>query len=125
MDISDLARPDVAPNEVSTSGAAVASRLHAGIVEGCSAPEVQGREVPAWRGEVKNELLPPVVHSRGNEEEPPRRYYAVARGRRPGIYTSWDEIEPLVSGFRGNKHKSFRTKQEAEAHIVQERVKFH
>lgn len=29
--------------------------------------------------------------------EKPRRYYTIARGRAPGIYMSWAEIEPLVS----------------------------
>ena len=41
------------------------------------------------------------------------KYYAVARGLRPGIYTSWTEVQPLVSGFVGAIHKSFKTLEEA------------
>lgn len=50
----------------------------------------------------------------------PRRYYAVVVGYRPGIYTSREDYEPQVTGFRGNKFKSFRTRLEAENYMVWE-----
>lgn len=46
-----------------------------------------------------------------------RRYYAVAEGRRPGIYESWIEAGEQVNGFPGNRHQAFRTKEEA-AHYL-------
>ena len=30
------------------------------------------------------------------------RYYAVAKGRKPGIYEDWDDAKKQVDGFRGN-----------------------
>jgi hypothetical protein len=43
-----------------------------------------------------------------------RHYYAVAIGRRPGIYESWVEAAEQVSGYRGSVHKAFSTRAEAE-----------
>ncbi|KAG2502047.1 hypothetical protein HYH03_000541 [Edaphochlamys debaryana] len=42
------------------------------------------------------------------------KYYAVRVGRRPGIYTSWEQVKPLVDGFLGAKHKSFKSRMAAE-----------
>ena len=42
------------------------------------------------------------------------RYYAVRVGVKPGIYSTWGECEPMVRGFKGAVHKSFRTRSEAE-----------
>ena len=42
------------------------------------------------------------------------RYYAVRVGVNPGIYSTWGECEPMVRGFKGAVHKSFRTRSEAE-----------
>lgn len=47
-----------------------------------------------------------------------RRYYAVLKGRRSGIYTSWAEAQQQVLGFSDNNHKAFRTRSEAEAYIA-------
>lgn len=43
------------------------------------------------------------------------KYYAVRKGRRPGIYESWLCCEPEVKGYPGAVYKSFPTKAEAEA----------
>jgi ribonuclease HI len=45
--------------------------------------------------------------------DPPKKYYAVAVGRNPGIYTTWEQCEAQVSEYPGMKHKSFKTRQEA------------
>jgi ribonuclease HI len=45
----------------------------------------------------------------------PKKYYAVLKGRKTGIFTSWEECEKQVKGFRGALYKSFKTKGEAEA----------
>ncbi|KAG0574440.1 hypothetical protein KC19_VG262400 [Ceratodon purpureus] len=49
------------------------------------------------------------------------KYYAVARGISPGIYTTWDECSRQVVGVRGAVHKSFSTIQKAEEYIRQNR----
>lgn len=46
------------------------------------------------------------------------KYYAVKKGRTPGIYTDWDETKRLVSGYPNAQYKSFKTKTEAEAYIA-------
>lgn len=40
-------------------------------------------------------------------------YYAVAKGRKPGIYTSWIDCESQVKKFKGAVYKKFGTKEEA------------
>lgn len=44
-------------------------------------------------------------------------YYAVAKGRKPGIYTNWPDAEKQVTGFNGAVHKKFKSREEAEAFI--------
>jgi ribonuclease HI len=44
-------------------------------------------------------------------------FYAVRRGRKPGIFLSWKEVEPLIVGFKGSQHKKFNTRAEAEGYI--------
>ncbi|MCG8553251.1 MAG: ribonuclease HI [Desulfobacterales bacterium] len=43
----------------------------------------------------------------------PMKFYAVAKGRKTGIFNSWPEAERQVKGFAGARFKSFKTKQEA------------
>ena len=43
-----------------------------------------------------------------------KKFYAVARGVQPGIYTSWPEAEAQVKGFGGAKFKGFPSREEAE-----------
>ncbi len=45
------------------------------------------------------------------------KYYAVAQGRKTGIFTSWPEAEQQVRGFTNAIFKSFKTLQEAEAFL--------
>ena len=46
-----------------------------------------------------------------------KKFYAVKRGVRPGVYETWSACEPLVKGFPGAIHKGFPTRQEAEAFV--------
>lgn len=46
------------------------------------------------------------------------KYYAVAVGRTPGIYTTWDEAKKMVDKFPGAKFKSFATREEAQEFIT-------
>lgn len=50
------------------------------------------------------------------------KFYAVKKGKRPGIYTSWDETKKQVSGFSGAVYKSFKTLKEAEDFIDEKEV---
>ncbi len=51
-------------------------------------------------------------------EEPKRKYYAVRRGRTPGIYRTWDSCEKQVEGFSGCEFKSFKTKEGAHQYMM-------
>lgn len=44
-------------------------------------------------------------------------FYAIAKGRTPGIYTSWDIAKKQVIGFNGAKFKKFDTKEDAQSFI--------
>lgn len=44
-----------------------------------------------------------------------KKWYAVARGRKTGLYTTWPEAEREVKGFAGARFKGFATKEEALA----------
>ena len=45
------------------------------------------------------------------------KYYAVKKGKKPGVYRTWDECKAQTDGFSGAIFKSFKTKEEAEAFI--------
>jgi ribonuclease HI len=47
----------------------------------------------------------------------PEKYYAVARGRTPGIYTDWEPASLAITGTKGPKYKKFSTRAEAIAFI--------
>ncbi|RYR65084.1 hypothetical protein Ahy_A03g011075 [Arachis hypogaea] len=42
-------------------------------------------------------------------------FYAVRRGRVPGVYRSWQECEQQVNGYRNSEHRGFRNLAEAVA----------
>ena len=44
-----------------------------------------------------------------------KNFYAVRVGKRPGIYRTWAQAQPLVAGFSGAKYAGFTTKAAAEA----------
>lgn len=44
-----------------------------------------------------------------------QKFYVVWRGRKPGIYETWDECRQQVLGFKDAVYKSFPTRKEAEA----------
>lgn len=48
------------------------------------------------------------------------KFYAVAEGRAPGVYDTWDECSAQVHRYAGAVFKSFPTREEAE-HFVSER----
>lgn len=42
------------------------------------------------------------------------KYYAVAKGICPGVYTSWGDTKAQIDGYKGAKYKSFATEKEAK-----------
>lgn len=42
------------------------------------------------------------------------KWYAVKKGKNPGLYNSWDECKKQVIGFPDAEYKSFENKSEAE-----------
>jgi len=44
----------------------------------------------------------------------PSKYYVVWKGRKPGVYASWDEARAQVDGFAGARYKSFPNRSDAE-----------
>lgn len=54
-----------------------------------------------------------------------KRYYAVAKGKKPGIYTSWPEAEAQVTGFPGAIHKGFKELDQAQQWLSQQATIVH
>ena len=46
-----------------------------------------------------------------------KKYYAVQKGRVPGVYLTWDECKKQVDGFSGAAFKSFSTMEEARQFV--------
>jgi hypothetical protein len=45
------------------------------------------------------------------------KFYAIRRGRTPGLYFSWADCSRQVTCHKGEEHKSFRTLAEAEEYL--------
>jgi ribonuclease HI len=43
-----------------------------------------------------------------------KKFYAVAKGRKPGIYTNWPDAKSQIDRFTGALYKGFATRKEAE-----------
>jgi len=46
-----------------------------------------------------------------------KKFYAIAKGRKPGIYCDWPTAEAQVKGFGGARFKGFPSREQAEAWI--------
>jgi ribonuclease HI len=46
---------------------------------------------------------------------PSQKFYVVWKGRKPGIYSNWDDCKRQVDGFVGAQYKSFPSRAAAEA----------
>lgn len=44
-----------------------------------------------------------------------QKYYAVRKGKQPGIYRTWPETQKQVNGYSGAQYKSFTTETAAQA----------
>jgi len=47
-----------------------------------------------------------------------KKYYAVVKGRKTGIFSTWQECKEQITGFSGALYKSFKTRSEAEEALV-------
>ena len=47
------------------------------------------------------------------------KFYAVKKGKTPGIYLTWDECKRMVHGYPGAVYKGFKTREEAEQFLGQ------
>lgn len=45
------------------------------------------------------------------------KFYAVRKGKKTGIFSTWDECKEQVTGFKGAVYKSFKTLEEAEEFV--------
>ena len=46
-----------------------------------------------------------------------RKFYAVRKGKKVGIYNTWNECKQQVNGFSGAEYKSFTTLDEAKEYV--------
>lgn len=53
-----------------------------------------------------------------SEESMAGKFYAVRKGKVPGIYNSWDACKRMVDGYPGAIYKSFKSKKEAEDFVA-------
>ena len=86
--------------------------------EGTEPPKSGGRKAPERHRTGRKD---PATKSSPTKKD--RRYYAVARGRKPGVYTDWGQAERQVNGFSGALHKKFKTRMEAQRFVDKYKVK--
>lgn len=48
-----------------------------------------------------------------------QKFYAVKKGKKPGIYFTWNECKKQVSGYSGAQYKSFESEDEAKQYLNQ------
>jgi ATP-dependent DNA helicase PIF1 len=46
------------------------------------------------------------------------KFYAVAAGRKPGVYLTWEDAQQQITSFPGAVFKGFPTQEEAEAYLT-------
>ncbi len=46
-----------------------------------------------------------------------KKYYAVKKGKKTGVFSTWEECREAVEGYAGVQYKGFSTREEAEAYL--------
>lgn len=46
------------------------------------------------------------------------KWYGVRAGRIPGVYTNWQDVLDQITGWKGPKHRVFKTRSEAEQYVA-------
>jgi ribonuclease HI len=50
------------------------------------------------------------------------KWYGVQCGRNPGVYTDWQDVLDQIRGWKGPKHRGFKTRTEAERFVAEGRL---
>ena len=53
------------------------------------------------------------------------KYYAVKKGRKTGVFSTWEECESMVKGFKGALYKSFSSLEDAQNYLNEQTPSFH
>lgn len=116
-------RPDGLPTAVQSANmATIEARDSYGLPQGTqhdpfeieSSPEPQSRL--AFKRQPSNAELaghPELVIQESNGSVGKPKFYAVAGGHKPGVYTDWADVEQQIKGFSGAKQQKFATQAEA------------
>ena len=70
---------------------------------------IQGENLTAILEEEEKEAAPKTVPAKRN-----RKWYVVINGRKPGIYTNWDECQAQVKGYKNAIYRSYKNEEEAK-----------
>ena len=54
----------------------------------------------------------------GAKKDKPKPFYAVAAGRQPGVFSTWEECKAQVDGFSCGRYKAFASREQAEAFVA-------
>jgi hypothetical protein len=95
---------------------------------GAFVPEYHTGFVEPPRGTQQNpvELLsspePEIQIKKKRNMKGKKKFYAVAAGHVPGVYTEWSEVEKQIKGYSGNSHHGFATEAEARAWLESNKI---
>jgi hypothetical protein len=64
---------------------------------------------PNCQGDHLEEECPIRTELHETAQGQPKTYYAVARGRKPGVYSTWGDCHKQVSGVEGHLYKPFKS----------------
>ncbi|KLU89696.1 hypothetical protein MAPG_08666 [Magnaporthiopsis poae ATCC 64411] len=54
----------------------------------------------------------------GGNSDQTEKYYAVAIGNKPGVYTDWTEAQRAYAGVKGPKYRKFLSRAAAEEYVL-------
>lgn len=60
------------------------------------------------------------VHGNNSGLSPSSKFYAVKKGRVPGIYTDWPSAQEQITGWQKPKHRCFTTRAEAQSFLEED-----
>jgi ribonuclease HI len=73
---------------------------------------VYGHTQTAQKLEYRNKFRYVIINSERTDMAS-KKYYAVRKGKKTGIFTSWAECKTCIDGFSGAEYKGFATEDEA------------
>ena len=87
--------------------------LQSGLEKGQQAMMTKMRESPQPR--LSTEAVATPEEAAGTKKKSAKLFYAIAKGRETGVFTSWHKVLKLVRGYPGAVHKRFRQEDDAHA----------